>query len=131
MEHGTSSRIRILLVDSDIRTARLLARMLREDGFDVEVATDANTAIQRLSRSPVPDVVVTDPGMAQPSGIAVARYARSRRPNLPVVFVTERPQLTQGACRVLRPEPRVFTKPLDYAAFRQELSRMVAALQAA
>ena len=97
--------------------------MLREDGFTIEVAADGAAAIRRLSRSPAPDVVVTDLMMAPVDGLAVARYARSRRPNLRVFFVTEHPELAGGAERALLPEPRIFAKPLDYAAFSGELSR--------
>lgn len=97
--------------------------MLQEDGFHAEVAADGAAAIGRLSRSPVPDVVVTDLAMAHPSGLAVALYARSRCPNVPIFFVTDHPELAHGTKGALSPEPKIITKPLDYAAFRRALSR--------
>jgi CheY-like chemotaxis protein len=127
MQNSTSPRARVLVLDGDVRTARILARLLRDDGFDVELAADGAAAIGRLSRSPLPDVVVTDLAMAHPSGLAVARYARSRRTDLPIFFVTEHPELTRGAERALLPGPRIFTKPLDYAAFSRELRRTLEA----
>lgn len=105
----------MLVVDDDARTARLLARMLREDGFDVELALDGAMAIARLGRSPMPDVLVTDISMPHADGIAVSRYARSRSPNLPIVLVTGYPELVPNARNALVPSPTVFTKPLDYA----------------
>jgi CheY-like chemotaxis protein len=131
MENGTSLRVQILLVDGDVRTARVLARMLRDEGFDVEVAADGALAIGRLSRSPVPDVVVADLATTHGIGLAVAHYARSRCPDVPVFLITEHPELTRTPGRELLPEPRVFTKPLDYAAFSRELPRMAAAPPAA
>src|SRR5262245_14724103 len=82
---------RILVVDDDVRTARLLARMLREDGFEAEFAPDGATAIGRLAHHPMPDVLVTDLRMPHASGVTVARYARSREATLPIVMITGYP----------------------------------------
>jgi two-component system response regulator MprA len=114
----------ILVVDDDVRTARLLARMLREDGFNVELAVDGAAAIGRLSRSPMPDVLVTDLRMPHADGSAVASYARSRRPGLPVLVVTGYPELAPQEGDGLDPAPLVLSKPLDYARLSEELRRV-------
>jgi CheY-like chemotaxis protein len=108
---------RVLLVEDERATARLLAKMLREDGFDVEVALDGADAIGRLTRDPLPDALVTDFRMHSVDGMAVARYARARDPRMPVFFVTGYPQLLR--LEQLTPEVRVHVKPIDYP----ELSR--------
>ena len=114
----------ILIVDDDVRTARILARMLREDGFDVELAVDGAAAINRLARSPMPDVLVTDLQMPHADGVAVASYARSRRPGLPVLIVTGYPDLVSRDGDALDPAPTVLSKPLDYARLGDELRRL-------
>jgi len=114
----------ILVVDDDVRTARLLARMLREDGFEVELAVDGAAAIGRLARSPMPDVLVTDLRMPHADGAAVASYARSRRPGLPVLVVTGYPELAPHEGDGLDPPPTVLSKPLDYARLGDELRRL-------
>jgi two-component system response regulator MprA len=113
----------VLLVDDDRRTSFRLAQMLREDGFDVEVARDGAAAIARLGRSPVPDVLVTDFQLPHADGLAVARYARSRAPRLHVVVITGYPELVDGKPESIDPPPTVFTKPIDYDALRQALSK--------
>jgi DNA-binding NtrC family response regulator len=114
----------ILVVDDDVRTARLLVRMLRDDGFEVELATDGATAIGRLGRQPMPDVLVTDLRMPHADGMAVARYARSRRPNLPVFVVTGYPHLVApGGSLSIEPPPVVHAKPIDYARLSSDLRR--------
>src|SRR5450755_151203 len=90
------TRPRILLVDDDTRTSRLLAHMLREDGFDVEFAKDGATAISCLTRSPMPHVLVTDLNMPGVDGIAVTHFARSKEPLLPIVIVTGHPNMALG-----------------------------------
>jgi two-component system response regulator MprA len=118
----------VLVVDDDVRAARMLARMLRDDGFEVELATDGAAAISRLARRPTPDILVTDLQMAHADGLAVASYARARRPALPVFIVTGYPNLVApGAPDALEPAATVYTKPLDYAAFSAELRRSTGA----
>src|SRR5262249_11463742 len=109
------------VVDDDVRTARLLVRMLREDGFEVELSTNGAAAIGRLTRPPIPDVLVTDLRMPQADGLAVARYARSRRPNIPVFVVTGYPNLAAAETPSLEPPAIVYTKPLDYRALTADL----------
>ena len=87
----------LLLVDDETRSVRLLAKMLREDGYDVELAFDGAAAIGRLARRPLPDVLITDLRMPHVDGVAVAHYARSMAPRIPVVFITGYPQLVSSA----------------------------------
>jgi len=111
---------RVLIVDDDGRTARLLARMLREDGYDVEVATSGDDALHRLERNEAPDVLVADPRMKGRDGMSIALFARKRRPGLPIVFVTGYPLLAQRN-KALVPSPRVLTKPIRYDDLTHEL----------
>jgi two-component system response regulator MprA len=113
----------VLVVDDDIRAARVFVRMLREDGFDVELAHDGASAIGRLSRAPAPDVLVTDLQMPHADGLAVAKYARACWPGLPIFVVTGYPELVAVRVKSFDPAPQVFTKPLDYAELCRELSR--------
>jgi DNA-binding NtrC family response regulator len=126
MGEGPTLRHRILVVDDDARTARLLVRMLREDGYDAELAVDGAGAIGRLARPPLPDALVTDLKLPYADGIAVAHYAQSRRPHLPVFVITGHPEFMTGAEETFDPRPVVFTKPVDYADLTERLSQIFA-----
>ncbi len=126
MEPPNSNQGLVLVVDDDVRTARLFVRMLREDGFEVELAHDGAAAIGRLTRAPLPDALVTDLAMPHADGLAVAKYAQACRPGLPVFLVTGYPELAARRTGSLDPEPQVFTKPLDYAELSRELALAVA-----
>ena len=115
----------VLLVDDDVRTAQRLAEMLREDGFEVEVARDGAAAIARLAREPVPDAVVTELNTAHADGTAVSHFARARRPGIPIIVVTGYPYLFRAEAFSSAPPPVVFTKPVDYATLRDALSRQL------
>jgi two-component system response regulator MprA len=118
----------VLLVDDEARSARMLAQMLREDGYEVELAVDGPGALARLSRDPAPDALVTDVNLATVDGLTVARYARSRRPSLPVLVVTGYPELVRTSNLDGGP-PMVFTKPVDYRQLALALGESVRADQ--
>jgi two-component system response regulator MprA len=115
----------VLVVDGDARSASLLARLLRADGYDTEVTVDGAAALARLTREPVPEAVVTDFHLPHADGLAVARYARSRRAGIPIVVVTSHPHSLQEATGGLDEPIALLTKPLDYAEL---LRRLAAAL---
>ena len=123
MNAKAASRPLVLLVDDDVRTSRTLARMLQQDGYEVDFAADGAAAISRLTRDPVPDALVTDLAMPFADGVAVMRYARSRRADRPVFVVTGNPNLVArtGVAEPLDPAPVVLTKPLDYETFSEQL----------
>ena len=111
----------VLLVDDDLRTARRMAEMLREDGFAVELARDGAAAVARLSRSPVPDALVTELTTAHADGLAIGRFARNQRPGLPVLILTGYPNLFHADAFAGGPPATLFTKSVDYAALRSAL----------
>jgi DNA-binding response OmpR family regulator len=104
----------VLVVDEDTRTGHLLARMLVEDGYDVEVSTDGASAISRLTRGPGPDVLITDLRTPHGDGLAVARFARMQNPQIPIFIVTGYPELITPLESALTPVGHVFAKPLAY-----------------
>jgi two-component system response regulator MprA len=112
----------VLLVDDDLRTARRLAEMLREDGLMVEVARDGAAAIARFTHSPVPDALVTELTTAHADAASVSRFARTQRPNLPVLVVTGYPNLFQAEA-FGDPAALLFTKPVDYSKLKDALLR--------
>jgi CheY-like chemotaxis protein len=112
---GSAAPLQVLVVEDDERSGRMLAELLRRDGFAVELCAGGQAGLQRLTDGPAPDVVVTDLRMPQIDGIAIVRQARGLRQTLPIVIVTAYPDLArrlEGA----GPMPQLFVKPLDYPA---------------
>ena len=105
---------RVLLVDADHRTSRRLAGLLREDGFEVEVAGDGRDALARLARQPALGVLITELGVPFADGPTIARYASAQNPYLRVIVLTRHPHLLAANSFAGAP-PVVLTKPLDYA----------------
>src|SRR4051794_11811185 len=111
----------VLVVDDDALSARILARMLRDDGFDTEIACDGAAAISRLARSPRLDALITDYRMPHADGLTVAKFARSQRPGIQLFVVTGYTELLHDVDKTLDPAPVILSKPLHYAALTHAL----------
>jgi two-component system response regulator MprA len=125
MDAKLQTRPLVLVVDDDARSASLLARFLRADGYETEVTNDGAAALARLTRNPVPHAILTELHLPHADGLAIARYARSRRSAMPIFVVTGYPHSLAGAVPPLDEPVHVLTKPLDYPDL---LRRLVATL---
>ncbi len=83
----------ILLVEDEWLIRSMVAEELMEEGFAVRQAGDGDQASALIARDPtVFSLLVTDihmPGSVD--GIEVARLLRARRPDIPVIYTTGRP----------------------------------------
>jgi CheY-like chemotaxis protein len=87
---GASERVRtVLLIDDDPVVTSMYGKMLREQGFDVEIAGNGEEGLEAVRRR-MPDVVLLDLDMPKVSGISWLKTIRSRvrSKNLPVVILT-------------------------------------------
>ena len=81
-----------LVAESDAETRRLVARVLRQDGFSVIEATDGRWAIRRLfdHRGRL-DLLVTDLQTPDLNGLQVAAMVTIARPETAVVLMIADP----------------------------------------
>ena len=78
--------LRILVVDDDVAVAGTIARVLRTDGHEVDVAGDGHAAL-RLARSVGYDLVVLDVLLPGLDGIVVCRRLREESA-VPILMLT-------------------------------------------
>lgn len=94
-------RVRVLLVEDETLIVELMAEVLTEHGFEVEVATDAAAALAHLAADRDVDVLFTDVNLGDGmDGAELARQARALRPELPVVYASGRHTAATIASRV-------------------------------
>jgi CheY-like chemotaxis protein len=106
-------RGRALLVEDNRDVAEVSIAHLTELGFEVEVATHAREAMERL-RSGTFDVMVSD--VVMPGGVTgldLAREARTLYPDLPILLVTGYSAVTDEA---VADGFTLIRKPYDLAA---------------
>lgn len=84
---GPPSRSRILVVDDEAAIRDLLAKTLALAEYDVDVAPDGGSALERLRTLPY-DLLITDLKMPGVDGLTVIREGRRYRPDLPVIIIT-------------------------------------------
>jgi PAS domain S-box-containing protein len=106
---------RVLVVD-DERSIRLTLReFLREEGHDVAVAEDADTALDVLKQHGS-DVVVSDIVLPRVTGVELLRALREAAPTVQVIMMTGDPSLETAAESVRMGAADYLVKPVGRAA---------------
>ncbi|MGB7727136.1 MAG: response regulator [Candidatus Acidiferrum sp.] len=67
----------VLIVEDEPEMAQLLAKGLREEQFEISVARDGRTALEKSADTPF-DVILLDVMLPQMNGLEVARQLRHR-----------------------------------------------------
>lgn len=111
--------MRILIVESDSDLGKIWQRHLQRFCADVELASDEDGAIAAIDRAGL-QVIVLDLLIERGSAFAVADYARFRRPEAKVIFVTNTSFFSDGSIFQHIPNACAFlpsqTRPEDLAA---------------
>jgi DNA-binding response OmpR family regulator len=84
---------RILVADDDPTVRMLMVQTLEDAGFEILEASGGFEACSLMNDPDHVDLVVTDLNMPGADGIAVAEWSRGRHPDVPVLFVSGRPDL--------------------------------------
>jgi nitrogen regulation protein NR(I) len=77
----------VLIVDDEPNIRRVLAAMLKREGYETTAAADGEQALAVLQRTPV-DVVGSDLVMPRIGGLELLREVRARHPDVPVIMIT-------------------------------------------
>ena len=83
---------RILVVEDEMKIARLVRDYLHQAGFDVIEAADGSTALS-LAKAERPDMIVLDLGLPGIDGLDVTRQLR-RTSSVPIIMLTARSEET-------------------------------------
>jgi excisionase family DNA binding protein len=83
----TVGRPRILVVDDEAAIRDLLSKTLALAEYDVDLAPDGRTALERLRIIPY-DLLITDLKMPGVDGLTVVREARRLKADIPVIIIT-------------------------------------------
>src|SRR5439155_12240181 len=108
---------RLLVVDDDPVTCRLLADVFGRDGFSVIGETDPHRALARIADEPV-DVAILDVQMPDLDGLTLLRGIRERLPQLPVVIMTGFGSIDTAVQAVAAGAVDYVSKPMDVEEIR-------------
>ncbi len=82
-----NARPRVLVVDDEASIRDLLAKTLALAEYDVDVAPDGRSALERMRMYPY-DLLIADLKMPGMDGLTVIREAKRYKADLPVIIIT-------------------------------------------
>jgi len=109
---GLPRRLVIAVVDDDRSVLESLEMLLASAEYDVRSFSAATALLESGSLREI-DCLITDVGMAVMDGFELARIVQAARPELPVIFITGRPDLLNRSPRDVPGHYRLFKKPFN------------------
>ncbi|AUX27359.1 Fis family transcriptional regulator [Sorangium cellulosum] len=115
---------RILVVDDDEATCDLVEALLKRQEFSVAARTSAKSALELVSEDDF-DVVLTDVGMSEMSGLELCERILGARPDMLVIVMTALGSLETAISAMRAGAFDFVTKPLDANLLGLTVSRAV------
>jgi diguanylate cyclase (GGDEF)-like protein len=117
-------RARVLAVDDQRYFRSFLEELLREEGYEVQTASDGNEAL-RLFESANFDIVLTDLVMPGLDGPGLVRALRERVPDQDVVVITSVGEVRAAVDAMKQGATDYLMKPIDRGALTKTLDAIV------
>lgn len=115
----------VLLVEDEPSVRLLIAEVLRELGYALIEAADAETALPVLASNARLDLMITDVGLPGLNGRQLAEFGRGHRPRLKVLFVTGYAEHATNRADFLAPGMKMVTKPFSLEAIAATIREMI------
>ncbi|MFF0523513.1 response regulator transcription factor [Actinomadura nitritigenes] len=116
--------MRVLVVEDEIRTAALLQRGLREEGYAVDVAANGPDAVWQAVENPY-DAIVLDVMLPGLDGFEVCRRLRVQDCWAPVLMLTARDAVSDRVHGLDAGADDYLTKPFSFAELLARLRALV------
>jgi len=104
-------RPRVLIVEDDAPNRRLLAALLKAEGWDVLPAENGAQALA-LAATEEPWVVLLDLGLPDRPGMEILKELKRRRPSMPVIMLTGDTEVSSAVSALQAGAHNYFTKPI-------------------
>ncbi len=103
----------VLIVEDEPEMAQLLAKGLREEQFEISVASDGRSALEKSAQTAF-DVILLDVMLPHMNGVEVARRLRNRQQDTPVLMLTARDTVTDIISGLNAGADDYLTKPFSF-----------------
>jgi nitrogen regulation protein NR(I) len=111
----------VLIVDDELNIRRVLAAMLKREGYEVTTAADGEQALAVLQRTPI-HVVVTDLVMPRLDGLGLLGRVAADYPDVPVIVITAHGSVDTAVAALKSGAFDYITKPFE----QDELKKVIA-----
>lgn len=116
--------MRVLIVDDDPKTARILRKALEADHFAVDLATDGEEALQ-LSTEVDYDALIIDWMLPKLDGMAVLKRLRRTGSPARVLFLSARNEIADRVAALQAGADDFLAKPFSYEELRARLNALL------
>jgi len=107
-------QLKILAVDDDPFTLRMLEKKLIKEGYDIETAPDGVEAVELISRT-VYDIIITD--LVMPNGVDgmdVLKAAKAKNKQTEVIFLTAHASVENAVEAMRKGAIDYLQKPINF-----------------
>ena len=112
----------VLIVDDEMNIRRVLAAMLKRDGYEVTTAADGEQALAVLQKTPV-HVVVTDLVMPKVGGMELLKKVSADYPDVPVILITAHGSVDSAVAALKAGAFDYVTKPFEQEELRKVIAK--------
>ncbi|HEY1790578.1 MAG TPA: response regulator [Verrucomicrobiae bacterium] len=114
---------KILITDDERSIREGLDKVLRKEGYDVDLAENGQVAIEKISHKHI-DLLLLDVGLPFKDGWTTMEWLSQFNPLLPVIIITGRWKQTERA--ETSGADLLMEKPLDVARLLQNIRQLLA-----
>ena len=115
---------KVLVIDDEANLRKVLAALLRRDGYDVTVAQDGASGLAELEKNGA-DVVVTDLVMPKMGGMEVLKAVNATAPDVPVIILTAHGTVDSAVEAIKLGAFDYVTKPFDQTELSAAIAKAV------
>src|SRR5260221_10868202 len=114
------ARPSLLVVDDEVPVLRVVERLARKAGFDVETCASGTEALRMLIRKPT-DLAMVDLRMPDVNGLDLLRQIKANVPGCEVILMTAHAAVDSAVEAIKPGAPEYLTKPFDFERLRDVL----------
>jgi two-component system response regulator HydG len=119
------SKIRILVVDDEVTARNGLAKLLQQEGYEVDVAADGVEALASVSDN-APGLIISDLKMPNMDGMELLKQLHERGVEVPTIVATAFDDVSTAVAAMRAGAEDYLTKPVDFDALLLLVERTLA-----
>jgi DNA-binding response OmpR family regulator len=118
---------KILIIDDDVDTLRLVGLILQRDGYQILAAADGPQGLN-VAESELPDIILLDVMMPHMDGYEVARQLRANQKtaHIPILIFTARTQIEAKVAGFESGADAYLTKPTHASELQMQVRSLLA-----
>jgi len=115
-------KARILVVDDEASARSGLAKLLQQEGYEVETAADGLQALELVAEK-APNLIVTDLKMPNMDGMQLVAKVHEQNPDIPSIVTTAFSDVSSAVQAMRAGAEDYLTKPIDFDALLLAVER--------